>query len=287
MPSSLRKIAQSAISAVNEAKFLFGSHKEITVFVEGLKDVRFYKEFKTSDLRIVELGDKDEVLKAFSFVSTNPHIIDKSFAHFVVDIDKDFLLQKKLIQNPFFNYHVWDVSLKNGFNDLETYLVWSRAFDKLMVNYDIDTKNVQMYRRNLFDSASYIGAYRLADEQIQKQYSLRKSVLDGVELDDQWFDDQMSLDKIEFDKYLSMRLKNNSYEGVFFDCADENKKIIKLGYELCRGHDLSNIIALCLMKKNEDLHLDGDIIELDLRLAAEKAFLDQSQIANFSFWSLM
>lgn len=216
MPSSLQKTAHSAINAVNNAKALFGSHKEITVFVEGVKDVRFYKEFKTSSLRIVELGDKDEVLKAFSFVSTNTHITDKSFAHFVVDIDKDLLLQKKLIQNPFFNYHVWDVTSQNGFNDLETYLVWSRAFDKLMVNYDIETKNVQMYRRNLFDSASYIGVYRLADEQIQHQYSLKRSVLDGVELDEQWFDDQMSLNKKQFDDYLSKRLKSNSYEGVFF-----------------------------------------------------------------------
>jgi hypothetical protein len=297
MPSSLSKRSHDGIKAIHDAYFLYRSHKEKTVFVEGKKDVRFYKEFKISDLRIIELGDKEEVLKAYTFCSTNSSISDKTFAHFIVDIDKDYLLNNRIISDPNFNYHVWNVSQHSGFNDLETYLVSSRAFEKLLVNYDIEIQEINIYRKNLFESGSCIGAYRLADEQVQKEKKLEHSILEGFELDEdlfrELFDDKMKIKIKALEDFIDRRVSRKACGALLLDAAKNNIDNKSSEYALCRGHDLSLIIAYALMARHKqmhnerDLHIDGDIIELDLRLAAEKAFLDQSEFSNYSFWGLL
>ena len=55
---------------------------------------------------------------------------------------------------------------------------------------------------------------------------------------------------------------------------------------LCRGHDLSQIMAIGIEKRHS-VRLNAESVELNLRLAAEKAVLDKSIFATFSFWNLL
>lgn len=286
MSRDLHRHSTTPEAAVRSAKFLFESKKQETVFVEGLKDCRFYNQYKTSDLRIQELGSKDKVLDAFNFCSKTKEYENQTYMHFVVDLDKDVLLNKQLINAQQFNYHVWHKSRQHGFNDLESYLVSSNPFDKILANFDEDLNNIPSLRNNLYISASFIGAFRLADELIQQQKGLAKTILDGLIILDDWIDNSMCLDQQAVVNAITLRLKNNPNQQLL---VQEAQKIFTQRLSdilLCRGHDLSKIMTVGIEKRHR-VRLNEESIELNLRLAAEKAILDKSIFATFSFWNLL
>lgn len=283
MGEPLRKTVSDATQAVNQANMLFRSKQKMTVFVEGLKDVRFYNQYNEKGVSIEFLDGKDNVLAANRFLKDNDKIENKDFAHFVVDVDRDFLLNKVLSSDNNLNYHVWDTTCTCPYNDLETYLVCTDSFVKFLVNYDVERAVIPGLLSNLLESASYIGAFRLADDQLMKECGSKQTILDSLKILDDWFDSSMCLNKNKFDNYIETRLKHHSKYALLIDKADENFKNKQNNHSLCRGHDLTEIIAIYL-KKGIDY---SNAVELGLRLAAEKSLLDQSEFHHFSFWNLL
>lgn len=286
MSRDLRKYAIDPKSAVRTAKQLYDSKKQITLLVEGLKDKRFYNQYGSGNLRIQELSSKDGVLEAFNHVSSKLEYCGQNYIHFLVDIDHDFLLNKNLITNHFFNYHVWDVKSQKGYNDLETYLISSNALEKFLVNYDIPFEEIPTIRKNLLESSSYIGAFRYADDLIQIQEGFVHSILDGMSLLEEWFDQSMIVNQKQVCESISKRLRQNSCVDLLIRTAQKAFDQRTSEYQLCRGHDLSEILSIGINKRKRS-RLNSDNVELNLRLAAEKEELNKSLIANFSFWNIL
>ena len=222
MRHDLRYYSTTPDAAVRNAKFLYNSKNLRTVFVEGLKDCRFYNQYKTSDLRIHELKTKSNVVEAYEFCKKTKEYANQTYMHFVVDLDKDFLLSKQLISSPTFNYHVWNKIQQQGFNDLESYLVSSNSFDKVLANFDEDMKNIPSLRNNLYLSAAFVGAYRLADEQKKKKKGLSKTVLDGLIVLEEWIDRSMCIDQQAVNKAITLRLKNDPNQQLLIQEAQKN-----------------------------------------------------------------
>lgn len=292
MNKTVQDYATDPFAVMQNAIMLFDSKQQNTLIVEGLCDKRFYKQFGNTALNIKHVEGKPNVLKAYNFWFSRCR--EKLFAHFIVDVDRDFLLNGHLDSKINFNYHVWGKELLEGYNDLECFLVKTSAFRKVVVNYDIDLDANNRYLENILDATSYVGAFRLADEIVQKEHFLHDSVLDGVSLLEEWFSDDMVIQKQRFDDYVERRNGKNKHCTEMIDLAHEKYASKDSDIQLCRGHDITEAISFFVGKKSHRRTPENPFwcpkpeeIEEKLRLACERAYLERTPFTSFTFWKLL
>ncbi len=269
---------------INTAIMQSTKEQKKLLIVEGLKDKRFYRQFIDSDLDVKFVKGKPKVIETYDLWKSRGSA--KIVVHFVVDVDRDFLLNGCLDQKDNFNYHVWEKNSARGFNDLESFLVKTSAFRKVMANYDIDLDANNRYLENILDATSYVGAFRLADEIVQKEHFLHDSILDGVSLLEEWFSDDMVINKQKFDEYVERRSATNGRCTEMIDLAKEKYANKTSDIQLCRGHDITEMISIFVEKKSSR-RTKPEEIEEKLRLACERDFLEGSPFTSFTFWNLL
>jgi hypothetical protein len=260
--------------AVSAAKM----RSQITFFVEGTNDIRFFRQWLNEENgRIERASTKKFVKSVFKEAVRMPKCKEKVVC--IADLDYELFQGTKPIVDSHFIY----VSFQPAFegsevesNDIEGTLIRSRAFDKLMLQLveekDVDSpdlpKQVTVLREKLRACAAAIGSYRAADQ--RAYFKTGSSPIDGnFEIRDTFFSpSELAVDRACIRKLLAQSAGNRkSAMNEALDDADHLYAKYGGGWQLCRGHDLTEILAthLTAIGRREN----PATIESKLRIAFE------------------
>lgn len=255
---------------------IFSSSGKQTVVVEGEADYRLFRQWLLEkNARLENVNGKPNVKLVWQEAKQRKF----QSIHCLADLDYDLVVSDRPIFDSQFIY----ISLEGDSaaadaecNDIESTLIRSHALAKVMSQkyrgrelYDNFDFRIEDLRERLRIAASAIGAFRAADLHVQK--SRRLSAIGGdLPIDDSFYDaESVFLDV----KVLTSALSRSSRagQGAMDEVIDVAGKLLKeyeTGWKLCRGHDLTEMLAMhvsVLISRN----VSQREIEEDLRMACE------------------
>lgn len=252
----------------------------VTFIVEGESDVRFYRQWIPFDENVsIQRQKKAGVVANFKKYMESGDLSKPTL--FFVDTDYDWYTST-LIDNPLFFYQMYDVEKKDGFNDLECFLVGSASYNKFMINHQHSPKKAAEIRALIVSACAVIGSYRLADQMVSQKRKLKETcaILHGPHDDSKQETEKLNI------RYLCDKLllfpencglaDNDTLESAFAESfcngpngkyLDEVFKTARAIYEkwdpeneigLCRGHDLTELLGRRLVADKKML-APGDL----------------------------
>jgi len=182
--SSLRRFQRDPRNILNTALTMFRSKKIRTAVVEGQCDKRFLSQWIPTGAPIRFDGFDGKSLVELTF--TNSRLAPFSnydFLFFFADVDFDVVAKRDIHDHPSFIYNVFCFDERRlHFNDLETFLLNTRAFEKVLVNLDIEAEQANGLRDRLERASRVSGSLQAADVLVRQRERLRSSVLNGFEI---------------------------------------------------------------------------------------------------------
>jgi hypothetical protein len=269
--SSLRKYQTEPRNLLNNALQMYRSRGIRTAVVEGICDKRFLNQWIPKDvaIRIDGFNGKSLVDSVFKTSRNRPYS-DFDFLFFFADVDFDLVVDKPLNKHLSFFYNSFCFEENRlHYNDLETYLLNTCAFNKVLANFDIDSADHLSLLKRLRDAARILGSLRAADIIVQKNNGLRNSVLNGLEVAAYFNAQNISVDKDKLHKDLP---RWSNYKEHVEDLLNEAARLDRetsSEWALARGHDLTEMLSLYLSDRGRVVTSQN--IELMLRLACEKS----------------
>lgn len=270
--SSLRKFQKDPKHLLNSALNMFRSKKIRTAVVEGVCDKRFLSQWIPANaaIRFDGLDGKSLVDLAYKSSRLKPYS-DYEFLYFFADVDFDVITKKPLHEHPTFIYNAFCFEENRlHYNDLETYLINTSAFEKVLVNLDIDVNESEGLRERLERASRVTGSLRAADIIVQQTNNLHSSVLNGLEIRTFFNSRDIAFNYDELLKALSRWSNYREHTDDLIEAAERLDRESPLGWSLSRGHDLTEMLSLhleCRGKKG----MTAEKLELMLRLACELA----------------
>lgn len=279
--SSLRKFQKDPKVLLNNALSMYRSRRIRTAIVEGICDKRFLGQWVTAGASIrfdgfdgkplVELAYKKSRLKPYS---------DYDFLYFFADVDFDVIADTPLHDDPVFVYNAFCFDEKRcHYNDLESFLINTNAFEKVLVNFDIDAKEAKLLRSNLEKASRVIGSLRAADPIVQRANNLRSSVLNGIEIKAFFNPRELTFNEAEMNRALPRWSNYPLHVDDLIDTAKKLDREYPTIWSLSRGHDLTEMLALHLESRGQR-GVTPDKIELMLRLACEFSDFERSPMGR-------
>jgi hypothetical protein len=282
--SSLRRFQSDPKNLLNTALNMYRSKRIKTAIVEGVCDRRFLNQWikHGAQVRFDGYDGKPLVEKAF-LASRNSPYCDYEFLVFFADVDFDAIAQTKLHDHPSFVYHVFCFEQKKVlFNDLESYLINTKALEKSLANLDIDPCGGDDLRDRLEKASRIVGAYRAADILLRRKQNLRSSILNGLEVLPFFKAREIAIDVAALEKALPNWSNYKEHTDELIEIARNLDRESPSLWSLSRGHDVTEMLSLHLV----DLGHRGmtkEKIELMLRLACEFGEFEQSPIAKRAY----
>jgi hypothetical protein len=249
----------------SELRLIRTVHSGAILLVEGVDDAKVYRcMIDESVCQLVVQGNKDMAIKVLKILN------QEQFAGLVTIVDKDF---DELVGT----LPKMDNLCFTDTHDLETMLVQSPALEKVLGEFGSIEKLQNLdVRALLLVAASPIG------------YLLWISLQDQINLD---------FKRIEYGKFLNEALQPNELKLIQevknksqrLDLVDRDlqKRLNQQRdplhdlWQVCRGHDLTGILAHGLRKalgSNKPADVTPEVIERSLRLAYEFAYFCQTQL---------
>lgn len=279
--STLRAFAVNPGRIVRQAQMIFSSKQKYTFVVEGEADYRLLRQWLVEkNARIEKVDGKDNVKDVWGESARQK--VTKIVC--VADVDYDCVINATQINDDRFVYVSTGPSTNAGdveSIDIESTLIRSGSFFKLMSNkyrgadlYDTDfSDRVNELREKLRKASANLGAFRAADMAYMKTHG--KSPIGGdFPVTEDIFDAagiQVSVEKIKTMLSRSSRVGGHAMEEVI-EHAERLRNQYGDGWQLCRGHDLTEMLGLHLssyMCRN----VSSREVEEDLRLACELSLL--------------
>ena len=279
--SSLRKFQKDPKVLLNNALSMYRSRKIRTAIVEGLCDKRFLGQWVPAGAPIrfdgfdgkplVELAYKNSLLKPYS---------EYDFLYFFADVDFDILAKKPLHEHPAFIYSAFCFNEKRlHYNDLESFLINTNAFEKVLVNIDIDAREATALRSNLEKASRVTGTLRAADLIVQRANNLRSSVLNGLEIRAFFIPRDLTFNEEELKKALPRWSNYPVHTGELIEAARRLDRESPTPWSLSRGHDLTEMLSLHLESRGHR-GFTAEKLELMLRLACEFTDFERSPMGR-------
>ena len=276
MTSRLYKTSQKPINIISSSLFFYNSKKIKTLIVEGLSDKKLLSQWDLNKelIRIHSCDGKgkDLVYETFNEFKEKQEEYSRigNFIFFMADIDYDLIVGRKLHDHPGFIYNAFCKNQnKFFFNDLEGYLINTPAFKKLLVQNEIDDKEIDIILNKLESCSRFIGSYRSADIILKIKEKKTNSILNGLSINSYFDPKEIIIDE----KNFSGNLKNWSNYPELTDelecIANKLRKDITKKWALSRGHDITEMLAeyINFHKKKK---LSSSKIETMLKLACER-----------------
>lgn len=268
--SSLRKFQKDPRHLLNSALSLYRSKKIRTAVVEGVCDKRFLSQWIPANSAIrfdgfdgkplVDLVYKNSRLKPYS---------DYEFLYFFADVDFDIITKQPLHTHPKFIYNAFSFEENRlHYNDLETYLINTSAFEKVLVNLDIDVSEAVDLRERLERASRITGSLRAADIVVQRSHNLSSSVLNGLDIRAYFKSRDIDFDKTSLLKALPRWSNYPAHTDDLVEAATCLDRESPSAWSLSRGHDLTVMLALHLEDRGKR-SITAEKLELMLRLACE------------------
>lgn len=270
--SSLRRYQKDPKALLNNALHMFRSKKIRTVVVEGVCDKRFLSQWITADaaIRFDGLGGKPLVDLVYKNSRLKPYS-DFEFLYFFADVDFDVIAKQPLNEHPSFVYNAFCFKENRlHYNDLETYLINTSAFGKVLVNLDIDANEADGLRERLERASRVMGSLRAADIVVQRANNLRSSILNGLEIRAFFDPGDVAFNETELFKALPRWANYREYVDELIEVAKRLDRESPTDWSLSRGHDLTEMLALHLKHRGQK-GMTAEKLELMLRLACELA----------------
>jgi len=279
--SKLRAYAVNPGRLVSQARQIFSSKQKYTFVVEGETDYRLLRQWLVDkNARIEKVDGKDNVKDVWE-ESTRKRV---NQVICVADVDYDFAINAKTIDDDRFLYvssgtHVDSSNIETI--DIESMLVRSNAFNKVIANkyrgtdlYDSEFKSrVSALRENLRNASAILGAYRAADMAYVKANG-RSPIGGELPVTTDYYDAvkvELDTDKLRTMLSRSSRVTGGAMSEVF-EKAERLQTQYSNGWQLCRGHDLTEMLGLHL-SSYMDRYVSSREVEEDLRLACELSLL--------------
>lgn len=268
--SSLQKYKSEPKYLLNNALQMFRSRKIRTAIVEGVCDKRFLSQWIPVNAAIRFDGLDGKTLVNLVYASSQlPPYSKYEFLYFFADVDFDVITMQPLHTHPKFIYNAYCFDENRlHYNDLEAYLINTSAFEKVLVNLDIDVSEATGLRVQLERASRVTGSLRAADIIVQRSHRLRSSVLNGLEISAFFNSRDIVFDKAELIRALPGWSNYREHTDDLIEAAQRLDRESPLDWSLSRGHDLTEMLALHLECRGKR-GMTADKIELMLRLACE------------------
>lgn len=260
---------------------MFRSKKVRTAVVEGVCDKRFLSQWipPNAAIRFDGLDGKPLVALTYKNSQLKPYS-DYEFLYFFADVDFDVIAKEPLHRHPKFIYNAFCFKENRlHYNDLETYLINSSAFEKVLVNLDIDIKEAASLREKLERASRVTGSLRAADIIVRRSLNLRLSVLNGLEIRSFFNSRDIAFDQAELFKALPGWSNYREHTDDLVEAAKCLDRESPLRWSLSRGHDLTEMLALHLEHRGHR-GVTAEKLELMLRLACELAEFQDSPMGK-------
>jgi len=282
--STLRKYQSNPSSLLNNAKMLFDNKGLQTIVVEGESDYRLLRQWLVDkNARLENVNGKPNVKEIWLKAKERRF----TAVHCIADLDYDIVLKDDpIIDEQFIYVSILEGSNDNDIecNDLESALIRSRALSKVMSQkyrgaalYENFEERIYDLREKLRVSSLKIGAFRAASQQLWLAKKI--SAIDGeFRISEEFFDaDNFQIDgeKLTSSVRNSSSLKGYAIEEIISKASHLELKYAA-GWQLCRGHDLTTLLALHVTNIVER-RVSPREIEEDLRMACELEMLSQTR----------
>jgi len=258
-----------------------------TIVVEGETDYRLFRQWLIEkNARLENVDGKPNVKEIWRKAKERKF----SAIHCIADLDFDFVLR----DNPIIDEQFIYVSIKDGnsdadieCNDLESALIRSHSLSKVMSQkyrgndlYQNFEMKIAELREHLRIAARDVGAFRAAEQLL---FLTRKisAIGSNFTINEDFFD---SIDiNVDFEKLASFLRRGSGVIGYGIEEVISNAtKLTKkyaVGWQLCRGHDLTEMLAL---------HVSNIVgrkvsvreIEEDLRMACELEMINATRFGS-------
>lgn len=279
--SSLRKFQKDPKNVLNNALHMYRSKKIRTAVVEGVCDKRFLSQWLCPNalIRFDGLDGKSLVSQVYSASQTKPYS-DYDFLCFLADVDFDFIAGYKLHNHPSFIYNSFCFTENRlYYNDLESFLINTSAFEKVLVNLDINVSEADNLRERLERASRVAGSLRAADIIVQNSHNLRSSVLNGLDIRAFFDPKEVSFDHNELLRALPRWSNYPEYTDDLIEEAERLDREASSRWSLSRGHDLTEMLSLHLESRG-NRGMTADKLELMLRLACEFSDFQRSPMGK-------
>lgn len=276
---STREIGTDPKRIYEEAKMQFRSTKKITLVVEGLSDVRLFGKWVDPKLaRVIEVSGKRRVLSVHACAAER----GETFVAAIVDLDFDRLTGRVKLADLGDRIVYVDFAGKADMlsHDMETVLVRSKALDHLLLQEGLQNESDKI-RQGLQSCGAEIGSIRAAGEEIYARTGrspFRGEIVIPWEL---VFDantiriDSTQLLKSLVDPSLSL---GDEVQRL----AEKARGAAGNDWELCCGHDLTEMLALVIESRLRRLQRNRRISNIEIEKNLRLAF-DRSMLASTAF----
>lgn len=242
------------------------------LLVEGDSDRAFYKRFvDTSSCEIVSVAGKPS--SKLRVISVLKILENTSFQGVLAIVDADFdHLTTQIYQSPNL--------IRTDTHDLETMLVNSPAFDKVISEFSSEEKIIQFNRDiklTILETGISIG-YLLWISQRDGLNLSFESITFSKFIDEQTLQiDELKLVREVKNKSQVFSLKDENLQQLLVDQRKNNHD----PWQICCGHDLVEILSLGLRKaigSNKAVDVEPISLERNLRLAYEEIYFRDTQV---------
>lgn len=279
--SSLRKFQQDPKILLNNALTMYRSKRIRTAVVEGVCDKRFLSQWIPSGaaIRFDGFDGKGLVDDAYQASRSKPYS-DYEFLYFFADVDFDVIAKLPLNEHPNFIYNAFCFDENRPhYNDLESYLINTNAFEKVLANLDVSVDEAKGLRERLERASRVTGSLRAADTLLKKSLRLRSSILNGLEIRGFFNPREISFDEGELYKALPRWSNYPEHTDDLIQAAQRLDRESPAIWSLSRGHDVTEMLSLHLEDRGQR-GMTAQKLELMLRLACEFAQFQQSPMGK-------
>jgi hypothetical protein len=262
----------------NKIKQLRETYSGTFILVEGSSDKVFYERFidKSSCHLEITAGKPSSKQCAIEILE----ILEKSnFQGVLAIVDADFdYLQNTTVTSPNL--------LRTDTHDLETMLIKSPAFDKVIVMFGSEEKIIKFgrdLRTVLLESGTIVGYLRWVSQ--SDGLNLK---FEGIEFKNFINNQTIQISEIELIKEVKNKSKAYSLDNEDLQKRLTNKKNSSHNpWQVCCGHDLVEILSIALRKaigSNRDIDVKANsddrknTLENFLLLAYEENYFHQTQL---------
>jgi hypothetical protein len=285
MPSSLQAFSNRPGEVINRARMEHGASKVVTLVVEGKNDKKFFSSWLQPGVaRIQEVGGREYLMNILDALTDK----ESKWIHCIADIDYDFVsgCDRDSEKLTYISFNKKTRSIEA--NDLDAAVFQTGALNKVL-RYKLEpeqqTQDFDLWVENLREkirvAGNYIGSLRLADQKLNPRRAVYMRAFQ-IEQHPEIFD----ADKIEINqkKCRAVLLRGHDQQSVsrseeFFEVASVEENRWCGTWALCRGHDLTSMLAMYLQQKTNRAYSRADL-EGDLSLACEAAMISRMEFCK-------
>ena len=262
-------------SKLNECRILYLTKNQITIAVEGDSDVLVFKQFYDCELlRFEPHGGYENVLNLIN----HANLPETNYLLGIIDKDYHTLSTQtnhKYAQVPNIIY--------TDNHDVEMLMFESTAFEKYLsvLSQEHKLKSIPDARSFLFQRAEQIGALRL--------YSINQHLdlyFEGMDYE-KFFDRKSAIiNNDAMVAYITHRTrceKQRTITQTDAEIISATREILDVGYDpriLCNGHDVLNLLSICMKFYFSNISTDELRIFCELLLAYNNSEFERTAISN-------